>query len=72
MNASQLQVIVSKLYFSEKKFADPSFNKYCVDVSSAYDETVTMPSRLIFAFVIFTLHISNMLMVQKEKLFINH
>ena len=34
----------------------------------AYDETVTIPSRLIFAFAIFALHISNMLMVQKEEL----
>ena len=35
-----------------------------------YDETVTIPSRLIFDFAIFELHISNMLMVQKEELFI--
>ena len=49
MNVSQLQVIVSKLYslFSEKKFADPSFGKYSVDIFFGYDETVTIPSRLI-------------------------
>ena len=36
----------------------------------AYDETVTIPSRLILAFDIFALHISNMLIVQKDELFI--
>ena len=36
----------------------------------AYDETVTTPSRLIFTFAIFALHICNILMVQKEELFI--
>ena len=36
----------------------------------AYDETVTIVNRPIFAFAIFALHISNMLMVQKEQLFI--
>ena len=68
MNASQFQVIVSKLYhyFSEKKFADASFGKYSMDICFDYDETVTILSRLIFAFPIFALHLPNMLMAQKE------
>ena len=72
MKAFQLQVIVSKLYsllFGEK-FVDPSFGKYFVDFFFPYDETVTIASRLIFAFAIFALHISNILMVQNEELFI--
>ena len=36
----------------------------------AYDETVTIPSRLNFDFALFALHISNMLIVQKEEQFI--
>ena len=36
----------------------------------AYDETVTIPSRLNFDFAIFALHISTMLIVQKEEQFI--
>ena len=49
---------------------DPSFGKYSVDFFFPYDETVTITSRLIFAFAIFALHISNILMVQNEELFI--
>ena len=49
---------------------DPNFGKFSVDLFFAYDETVTIPSRLIFAFAMFALHISNMLIVWKEELFI--
>ena len=70
---SQLQVIVFKLcplLFGEKICG----SKFCQIIRRlllfAYDETVTIPSRLIFTFAIFTLHICNMLLVQKEELFI--
>ena len=57
-------------YFSEKKFADPSFGKHSVDFFFAYDETVTIASQPILAFATFAWHVSNMLTVQKEQLFI--
>ena len=72
MNASQFQVVVFKLcslLFGEK-ICGSKFWQIFRRLSFAYDETVTFPSRLIFAFAIFALHISNMLMVQKEELFI--
>ena len=51
--------------------ADPSFGKFSVNFFFifAYDQTVTISSRLIFAFAIFALFISTVLMVWKEELF---
>ena len=71
MSASQLQVLVSKLYslhFSEK-ICGSKFWQIFRGHLFAYDETVTIPSRLIFTFAIFALHIYT-LIVQKEELFI--
>ena len=70
MNASQLQVIVSKLYsllFGAKICGSKFWQIFC-GYFFAYHEAVTIPSRLIFAFAIFALHTSTILMVQKEEL----
>ena len=70
-NERQLQVTN---YLSEIKFADLSFGKFCMDLheilQNLHDETVTILSRLIFAFAKSVLLISNVLMVRKEVLFI--
>ena len=66
MNASQLQVTN---FLSEKKFADPSFGKFSVDLFLLTMKR-TILSRLIFAFAKSVLLISNVLMVRKEELFI--
>ena len=58
---SQLQVVGSKLcslLFGEK-ICGSKFWQIFRRLSFAYDKTVTIPSRLIFAFAIFALHISN-------------
>ena len=74
MNASQLQVIVSKLcslLFGEKICGSKFWEIIRgFSVFFAYDETVTIPSRFIFTFAIFALHTCNMLMERKEELFI--
>ena len=62
MNASQLQL---ENYNSENKF----WQIFCGYIF-AYDETVTILSRLIFAFARSVLLISNVLMARKEELFI--
>ena len=73
MKDAQLQVIVSKLYLllsGEKHCGAKFWQIFPGYFLFTYDETVTIPSRLIFAFAIFELYISNMLIVKKGKLFI--
>ena len=73
MNASQLQVIVYKLcslLFGEKICGSKFWQIILGLLFFAYDETVNILSRLIFAFAIFALHIRNMLLVRKAELFI--
>ena len=72
MKAFQLQVIVSKLYslLFVEKICGSKFWQIFRGIFFTYDEAVTIASRLIFAFAIFALHISNILMVQNEELFI--
>ena len=72
MDTCQLQVIVSKFYslLFEEKICQSKFWQIFRGLFFAYYKTATIPSRLIFAFAIFALYIFNMLMVQKEELFI--
>ena len=74
MNASQSQVIGLKtlqITFRKKKKCGSKFWQIFCEFFFifAYDQTVTISSRLIFAFAIFALFNSTVLMVWKEELF---